>query len=217
MSLLNSIYSRMYSHYGPQGWWPGDTPFEIAVGAILTQNVAWVNVSKAIANLKEEKLVTPKKLAGADPDIVKSLIRPAGYYNQKAQTLRDFLSWFSRYRYSFPMLQKRDTDELRRELIMIKRIGPETADSILLYALERKLFVVDAYTKRIFSRVGVLNEEEGYQQVQEFFHRDFTGEIQEYNEYHALIVAHGKDVCKKNPLCDQCCIKTLCLQKGVTG
>ena len=207
----------MYSHYGPQGWWPGDTPFEIAVGAILTQNVAWVNVSKAIANLKEEKLVTPKKLAGADPDIVKSLIRPAGYYNQKAQTLRDFLSWFSRYRYSFSMLQKRSTDELRRELIMINRIGPETADSILLYALERKLFVVDAYTKRIFSRVGVLNEKEGYQQVQEFFHRDFSGEIQEYNEYHALIVAHGKDVCKKNPLCDHCCIKNLCLRRGLSG
>lgn len=207
----------MYSHYGPQDWWPGDTPFEIAVGAILTQNVAWVNVSKAIANLKEEKLVTPKKLAGADPGIVKSLIRPAGYYNQKAQTLGDFLSWFSRYRYSFSMLQKRGTDELRRELIMINRIGPETADSILLYALERKLFVVDAYTKRIFSRVGVLNEKEGYQQVQEFFHRDFSGEIQEYNEYHALIVAHGKDVCKKNPLCDHCCIKNLCLRRGLSG
>ncbi len=207
----------MYSHYGPQDWWPGDTPFEITVGAILTQNVAWVNVSKAIANLKEEKLVTPKKLAGADPDIVKSLIRPAGYYNQKAQTLKDFLSWFSRYRYSFSMLQKRDTDELRRELIMINRIGPETADSILLYALERKLFVVDAYTKRIFSRVGVLNGDEGYQQVQEFFHRDFAGEMQEYNEYHALIVAHGKDVCKKTPLCDQCCIKNLCLRRGLSG
>jgi endonuclease III related protein len=206
----------MSSRYGPQYWWPGETQFEIAVGAILTQNVAWVNVSKAINNLKTGKLLTPKKLAGADPDMVRSLIRPTGYYNQKEQTLREFLNWFSRYHYSFSQLQKSGTDILRKELIMIRRIGPETADSILLYALQRKLFVVDAYTKRIFGRVGVLDGNEGYQQIQEFFHRDFSGDVPEYNEYHALIVAHGKDVCKKTPLCDMCCIKNLCLQRGIS-
>ncbi len=206
----------MSSHYGPQYWWPGDSQFEMAVGAILTQNVAWVNVAKAIANLKTGKLLTPGKLAGADTDTITSMIRPAGYYNQKEQTLRDFLNWFSRYGYSFARLEKTATDVLRRELLMVRRIGPETADSILLYVLGRKLFVVDAYTRRIFSRVGVLEGDEGYQQVQELFHRDFNGEIKDYNEYHALIVAHGKDVCKKRPLCDRCCIRDFCMRKGLT-
>ncbi len=214
MTSLSAVYRALLARYGPQHWWPGETDFEIAIGAILTQNVAWTNVEKAICRLKEEKLLSPKALHGEPVDRVARLIRPAGYYNQKAKKLKNFLDWFSSYGYSFPRLRELDAGRLREELLGINGVGPETADSILLYALEKRIFVVDAYTKRIFGRLGILEGTEGYDEIQRLFHRRFAAGVREYNEYHALIVNHGKYVCRKKPLCAECCLARLCAFKG---
>lgn len=210
MTSVSAIYRALFARYGPQHWWPGETDFEIAIGAILTQNVSWTNVEKAIARLKEEKLLRPRALHRTPDLTIAPLIRPTGYYNQKAKKIRNFLDWFARYGYSFARLRALDTDRLRDELLTVNGIGPETADSILLYALEKKVFVVDAYTLRIFGRIGILRGDEAYDEVQRLFHRRLRGGVCEYNEYHALIVHHGKFVCKKAPLCEECCIARRC-------
>ncbi|HSV95744.1 MAG TPA: endonuclease III domain-containing protein [Spirochaetota bacterium] len=210
MASLAAIYRALLARYGPQHWWPGETDFEIAIGAILAQNVSWTNVEKAIGRLKEEKLLAPRALHRIPGETLALLIRPTGYYNQKAKKLRNFLDWFARYGYSFARLRALDTGRLRSELLTVNGIGPETADSILLYALEKKVFVVDAYTFRIFGRIGMLRGGEGYDEVQRLFHRRFRAGTREYNEYHALIVNHGKYFCKKTPLCGECCLARLC-------
>ena len=210
MASIAAIYRALYACHGPQRWWPGETDFEIAIGAILTQNVSWANVEKAIRRLKEEGLLSPKALHREPAESLAQLIRSTGYYNQKAKKLRNFLDWFSAYGYSFARLGGIDTDSLRKELLGINGVGPETADSILLYALNRRVFVVDAYTMRIFGRIGVLGGGEGYAETQSLFHRRFAGDVAEYNEYHALIVNHGKSVCKKKPLCAECCLARYC-------
>ena len=157
-----------------------------------------------------KKILHPLKLHRADDEIIAGCIRPAGYYNQKTKKIRNFLDWFKKYNYSFDELQKIKTSVLRREFLEINGVGPETADSILLYALNRKVFVVDAYTKRIFSRLGMTDVNDSYDSVQQFFQKQFRGGIKKYNEFHALIVAHGKDVCKNRPLCDICCVRLYC-------
>ncbi|MGV7930550.1 MAG: endonuclease III domain-containing protein [Spirochaetota bacterium] len=210
MTSVSAIYRALFARYGPQHWWPGETDFEIAIGAILTQNVSWTNVEKAIRRLKDEKLLSPRALHGASGETLAPLIRPTGYYNQKAKKLHNFLDWFARYGYSFARLRALDTAVLRGELLAVNGIGPETADSILLYALGKKVFVVDAYTLRIFGRIGILGGGEGYDEVQRLFHRRFRAGIDEYNEYHALIVNHGKYVCRKTPLCGECCLIRRC-------
>ncbi|MCU0820979.1 MAG: endonuclease III domain-containing protein [Spirochaetes bacterium] len=208
---LNKIYRALLKTYGPQYWWPGDTPFEISIGAILTQNVSWKNVETAIGNLKAEKLITPKTLYGAPDKKIAPLIRPTGYYNQKTKKIKNFLGWFKRYNFSFARLEKIEPAVLRQELLSINGIGPETADSILLYAISKKIFVVDAYTKRIFGRIGFFSEKSTYHEIQDFFHGHFRGDVSDYNEFHALIVKHGKDVCRTKPLCGECCIKEVCM------
>lgn len=207
---LNRVYRILYREYGPQRWWPGDTPFEIAIGAILTQNVSWNNVETAIAALKTNRLLAPKALHAMAPAETAPFIRSTGYFNQKAKKIGNFLEWFARYRFSFRRLGAMDLPLLRGELLSVNGIGPETADSILLYALGKKIFVVDAYTRRIFERLGILAGGETYARAQGIFHEKFRGDLREYNEYHALIVRHGKGICRKKPLCGECCLGSYC-------
>ena len=206
---LEAIYDKLYRHFGPQSWWPGETPFEVIVGAILTQNTNWQNVAKAIDNLKKAKVLTPKKLHTLPQPRLAKLIRPSGYFNIKAKRLKEFLNFlFKNYNGSLKKMFSRPLEDLRKEILAVRGIGPETADSILLYAGGLPVFVVDAYTKRIFSRQKLLNEDTEYHQVQELFTRSLKKDVQLYNEYHALIVRLGKDFCKKtNPKCEICPIK----------
>lgn len=225
---LNIVYKLLLKNYGRQGWWPIINPvsgkseycinapgneseiFEIAIGAILTQNVAWLNVEKALFALKKKKLLEPSKLYKAKHDLIAQCIVPSGYYNQKTKKIKNFLSWFKEYQFLFESLVDMKTDTIREELLSINGIGPETADSIILYGLRRKVFVVDAYSKRIFSRLGIININQGYEEVRNIFQKGTSGGTVKYNEYHALIVVHGKDVCKNKPLCGTCCLSSIC-------
>ena len=206
---LEAIYDKLYRHFGPQSWWPGETTFEVIVGAILTQNTNWQNVAKAINNLKQAKVLSPKKLYSLPRPRLAQLIRPSGYFNIKANRLKEFLNFlFKNYGGSLKKMFSRPLEDLRKEILSVKGIGPETADSILLYAGGLPVFVVDAYTKRIFSRQKLLSEDAEYHHVQELFTRSLKKDVQLYNEYHALIVRLGKDFCKKTkPKCEICPIK----------
>jgi len=203
---LTAIYRALYRAYGPQHWWPGDTPFEVMVGAVLTQNTAWSNVEKAMAKLKRERLLTPSRMFNAAPEKLASLIRPSGYFNVKVKRLRHLLSFIHiRYSGSLKRMFSAEPALLRQQLLEINGIGPETADAILLYAGEKAFFVVDAYTKRIFSRQGLIVSNADYHAVQDFFMNNLPRDTRFYNEYHALIVRVGKEHCKKTkPLCSGC-------------
>ncbi len=206
MNELESIYGRLYSAFGPQRWWPGDSPFEVAVGAILTQNTSWHNVERAIANLKGRGLLGPRKMHGLAAGELAGIIRPAGYFNIKAKRLKAFLKLlFEQYGGSMKRMDRDDTAVLRRRLLGVNGIGPETADSILLYALHRPVFVVDAYTKRVLSRHGILGRDEPYEVYQGLFHSTLKADAGLFNEYHALLVRIGKSHCRPSrPLCDEC-------------
>jgi len=207
---LNKIYNDLLNCYGKQYWWPGDTGFEIAIGAILTQSVSWRNVETAISTLKSKGLLEPELLNLKSAEEIAPLIRSTGYYNQKAKKVKNFLNWLHGYNFSFDCLKKIESSGLRDELLSINGIGPETADSILLYALSKQFFVIDAYTRRLFARIGIISGTERYSEIQDLFHKNFNGTIQDYNEYHALIVIHAKDVCKKRSICSKCCLKDFC-------
>ena len=207
---LMNIYRRLYDRYGPQGWWPGDGPFETIIGAILTQNTNWKNVEKAITNLAENDCLSPEKLRNLDVETLAGLIRPAGYFNQKAQRLKGFIDWlFEKHDGSIENLAALPTSTLREQLLSLKGIGPETADSICLYAFDKPLFVVDTYTARIFGRHGFLEPGCGYQEIQELFHAGLEHDIALFNEYHALIVQLGKEHCKRKPICKGCPLEDL--------
>ncbi len=202
---LTQIYEWLYDAFGPQHWWPGDTPFEVVVGAILTQNTSWANVDKAIANLKSASRLTPEELHRIDIIELATLIRPAGYYNIKAKRLKSFVNWlFDNYDGQLTNLQPIATDRLRSELLGIKGIGRETADSILLYALGRPVFVVDAYTARIMSRHQLIEPDADYEQLRDLFESNLPTDVQLFNEYHALLVRTGKDFCKSKAKCAGC-------------
>ncbi|HEX8949423.1 MAG TPA: endonuclease III domain-containing protein [Dissulfurispiraceae bacterium] len=202
---LLKIYDVLCAFFGPQRWWPGDTPFEVAVGAILTQNTNWINVEKAIRSLKKEGVLNAKALHALPAEKLASLIRPAGYFNIKAKRMKSFLDFLvQRYRGSMKEMGKKATAPLRQELLDVHGIGPETADSILLYALDKPVFVIDAYTKRVLSRHGVMEYEASYDAFQELFHRVLERDVLLFNEYHALFVAVGKDYCKPKPRCEEC-------------
>ncbi len=202
--LIKRIYDILFNTFGPQNWWPGDTPLEIAIGAILTQNTAWKNVERAINNLKRENLIDVKKLLSIDIENLKELIRPAGFYNQKAERLKEFVLWLREKGGCLTRINE-PTEALRIELLSLKGIGPETADSILLYAMHRPVFVVDAYTKRILSRHNIIDDKASYNQIQSLFVSNLPEDVQLYKEYHALLVKLGKTYCKKNnPLCGSC-------------
>lgn len=206
---LEGVYKQLYACFGPQRWWPGESPFEVMVGAILTQNTNWTNVEKAINNLKKNNLLTPKKIYLLPEKKLAAFIVPAGYYNIKAKRLKAFINFFYKdYNGSVKKMARYDTQRLRRDLLSVNGIGPETADSILLYALNKPVFVIDAYTKRIFSRHGFIDEDTDYHKAQDLFMQNMKNDIQLFNEYHALIVRLGKDFClKKKPRCAICPLK----------
>lgn len=208
-SRLYTIYKKLYQYFGAQNWWPGDSPFEVMVGAILTQNTNWGNVERAISNLKKEKLLCPDKLYRLSHRKLASLIKPAGYYNIKTKRLKSFLRFFLKnYQGSIKKMCLVDTQQLRLRLLSVNGIGQETADSILLYALNKPIFVIDAYTKRILSRHRLIKEDAAYAGVQNFFMRNLKKEVQLFNEYHALLVQLGKNFClKKTPKCAACPLK----------
>lgn len=210
---LKIIYSRLYKHFGPQNWWPGDTRLEIIIGAILTQNTAWTNVEKAIANLKSQRLLSSaQELLRLEPSHLARLVRPSGYYNIKSARIRNFLVFLAgNYASSLRKMSFQGTKELRDELLKVNGIGPETCDSILLYAFKRPVFVVDSYTKRIFSRHGIFRQNLEYDAIQKTFMSELPADERLYNEYHALIVALGKEYCRTTPDCKKCPIKRLSL------
>jgi endonuclease-3 related protein len=207
---LNSIYKKLYAHFGPQSWWPGETPFEVIIGAILTQNTNWLNVERAISNLKKNRLLSPYKLYRLPQKRLAPLIKSAGYYNIKAKRLKEFLGFFFKvYKGSIKKISSIDTQDLRRQLLCVNGIGPETADSILLYALGKPIFVVDAYTKRMLLRHRLIKEDAGYDATQGLFMRNIKPDVKLFNEYHALLVKLGKEFClKNNPRCEICPLKS---------
>ncbi|MBN2427367.1 MAG: endonuclease III domain-containing protein [Deltaproteobacteria bacterium] len=209
---LLEIFDCLLAHFGPRDWWPAETPFEVIIGAILTQNTAWTNVEKAIKNLVKAQALTPAALAALPVEILEKLIQPSGYFRQKAERLQLFASFLlKRYGGDLDRLFDGPLEDIRTELLARKGIGPETADSILLYAGHLPSFVVDAYTLRIFSRLGLLSGKGKYAQVRSFFMAHLPQDAQLFNEYHALIVEHGKSFCKKNkPLCPACPLKHKC-------
>ncbi len=203
---LEKIYKRLFAHFGPQHWWPGETSFEIAVGAILAQNTSWNNASRAIENLKKARLLNPKSLRQLPIKKLAQGIRSSGYFNQKARKLKMFLQYLqSRYGGRMGNMQKAALPKLREELLKINGIGPETADSILLYALHKPIFVVDAYTKRVLARHSLISWNASYDEIQGFFLGNLPKSVRFFNEYHALIVALGKKLCHKTyPKCNLC-------------
>jgi len=209
---LMDIYERLLGQFGHRNWWPAETPFEVMIGAILTQNTAWVNVEKAIQNLARAGALTPFAIAAFTVEELAELIQPSGYYRQKAERLQLFASYLmDRYGGDPQRLLNGPLDNTREELLAQKGIGPETADSILLYAGHLPSFVVDTYTLRIFSRLGLLTGREKYAAMRAFFMNHLPLDSQLFNEYHALIVEHGKTFCKKRtPLCSGCPLRERC-------
>ncbi len=206
--ILKQIYDRLYEHFGPQEWWPAETSFEVIVGAILTQNTSWSNVEKAIASLRKNKLLTPKALKAAPVSRLARLIRSSGYYNQKARKLKNFTDFlYANYGGNLKKMSKEGHFILRGKLLGVNGIGPETADSILLYAANKPVFVVDAYTRRVFSRHGLVKEDDTYSSIQSYFMDNLRNDPVLFNEFHALIVRLGKDVCKTRPDCGACPLK----------
>ncbi|MBA4372938.1 MAG: endonuclease [Thermodesulfovibrio sp.] len=202
---LRNMFDLLYARFGPQYWWPGETAFEVAVGAILTQNTNWGNVEKAIGNLKRNGKLSASALDALSAPDLALFIKSAGYFNIKAKRLKNFISLLvNEYRGSMKRMKKVPLLIMREKLLAVNGIGPETADSILLYALEKQTFVIDAYTKRVLSRHNILQHEAAYDTFQALFQANLEEDIQLYNEYHALIVRLAKEHCRPRPLCDGC-------------
>jgi len=208
---LMDIYRALFKAYGPQQWWPGDSPFEVMVGAVLTQNTAWGNVEKAIANLKSGGPLTVDRVRGLSRRKLAALIKSSGYYTVKAKRISNLMAFLTgRYGGSLARMFKADPEELRRGLLLVNGIGPETADAIMLYAAGHPVFVVDAYTRRIFSRHGMVSGDDGYHIVQQLFMDSLPRDASLFNEYHALLVRLGKMHCTKTaPRCSGCPLKPL--------
>ncbi len=208
---LIEIYHRLFQWYGPQHWWPGESPFEIVIGAILTQGTAWANVERALNNLKTADCFSSKTLLEVSEEELAILLRPSGYFNAKARKLKAFINHlWEEYEGELDMLLAKEGNELRQELLSIYGIGEETADDIVLYAAEQPSFVIDAYTRRILQRLGLSPKEGSYGAYQEVFHGALPPESSLYNEYHALLDRHAKETCKKEPLCEGCCLLEMC-------
>jgi endonuclease-3 related protein len=206
--LLMKIYNKLYRVYGPRHWWPGETPFEVMVGAILTQNTSWKNVERAIQNLKAKKALNVRGIHQLKKKQLASLIKSSGYFRIKADRLKAFVTFlFENYGGNLRKMGDERVETLREKLLHVKGIGPETADSILLYGLKMPIFVIDAYTKRILSRHGIIAEKTPYDEVQRLFMDHLSSDERLFNEYHALLVHLGKTLCKKTPRCDICPLK----------
>lgn len=215
MIPLLKIYKRLLAHYGGQDWWPAETPFEVMVGAILTQNTSWQGVEKAIESLKQSRLLAADAIVKTNRDELAEQLKPSGYFNIKAQRLTNYCHWYLEQN-GLKRLQLVETRELRRRLLSVNGVGPETADDILLYAFNRPVFVIDAYTRRIFSRLGNIDGSEGYEALRALFEDELGDEVNGralvtlFNEYHALIVIHAKNYCRKRPACTECPLTSLC-------
>ena len=208
---LLDIYQRLYAHYGPQHWWPGESAFEVVVGAILTQSAAWANVEKAIANLKAAGVMSVEGLFAIPEAELAHLVYPAGYYNAKARKLKALAAMlFQRFDGNLERLLVLPLPELRRLLLETYGIGPETADSIILYAAGQPIFVVDAYTRRILPRLGLQPQRDDYGDWQALFGEHLPPDAALFNEYHALLVRHGKTLCRKDPICLPCPLLDIC-------
>ncbi len=202
---LLSLYRHLFRYFGPQRWWPARSRFEVIVGAILTQNTAWINVEKAITALRAARLLDPRKIDNMPQEQLATLIRPAGYYNMKAERLKHVTRFLlTRYGGSVRRMGRTGLSELREELLGISGVGEETADSILLYAGDRPIFVVDAYTRRVLERHGLIAENTRYGEIQRLFMTHLPTDAPLFNEYHALLVAVGKTYCRRTPQCDSC-------------
>lgn len=209
---LGQVYAALYRAYGPQQWWPGDTPFEVMVGAVLTQNTAWSNVEKAIINLKAHHALDPAVIHHTHTATLAAWLKPSGYFNIKARRLKNFCAWYLAAG-GLATLQQLDTPTLRRALLSVNGVGPETADDMLLYAFERPVFVIDAYTRRLFSRLQLVTGEESYEELRHYFEEGLgrgVDNVPLFNEYHALIVVHAKQACRSKPLCAACCLRRRC-------
>ena len=199
------MYRRLSKAFGKQNWWPAETPFEVVVGAILTQGTAWSNVEKSIRLLKEKKVLHPRRLHRLKRDTLAKAIRSSGFFNVKARRLKNFLSYlYRRWNGNLKKMFRHPTPSLRQELLSLSGLGKETVDSILLYAGEKLVFVVDSYTRRIFSRHGLLHQKTSYEDIQNYFMRSLPPQADLFNEYHALLVEVGKRYCRKIPLCERC-------------
>ncbi|UCG78206.1 MAG: endonuclease III domain-containing protein [Nitrospirota bacterium] len=208
---LRKVYDLLLNAFGPQNWWPAEDPFEVMVGAILTQNTNWGNVEKAISNLRDHGSLDQASVSSMTESKLASLIRPSGYYNLKARRLKGLVGFLTtEYSGEISCLKEVPLEDIRRQLLSIKGIGPETADSIILYALERPVFVVDSYTKRIISRLRLAEKNMGYDGLQRIFHENIPEDTGIYNEYHALLVRLGKEYCRPRPLCGGCPVHELC-------
>ncbi len=204
---LTNIYQKLLDCFGPQHWWPAEEPFEVIVGAILTQSAAWGNVEKAIANLQGAGALSPQALRKLPKAKLAEMVYPCGYYNAKALKLKAFALWLgNHYDDDLDRLFALDAVDLRQQLLSVHGIGPETADSIILYAAEKPVFVIDAYTRRIISRLGLAPEKDSYAAYQALFMDNLSRDTQMFNEYHALLVCLGKNVCRRQPLCGDCCL-----------
>ncbi len=202
---LLAIYKTLNAHFGDLNWWPGNSPFEVIVGAILTQNTAWRNVEKAIARLKSQELLHPAGILGIDESTLADLIRPAGYYNIKTRRLKSFIRFlYDEYGGKLDNMFAEDLWHLRAKLLAVKGIGEETADSILLYAGEKPIFVVDAYTRRVLQRHDIIRSDATYKEIQNLFMTRLPHNVPLYNQYHALFVNTGKYFCSRKPRCESC-------------
>ena len=203
LNPVRRIYDTLYVAYGPQHWWPAETPFEVMVGAILTQNTAWHNVVKGVENLKALGALTPETILAASDDILSQRLRPTGYFNLKAKRLKAYCAWYMEAG-QHDALKSLTTTALREALLKVPGIGPETADDILLYAFDRPVFVFDTYTRRLFSRLGCITGEEPYETLRAWLEGELPAEAGLLGEYHALIVRHAKEACQKRPRCEKC-------------
>ncbi len=209
--LLLRIYHRLLEAYGPQGWWPADTKLEVALGAILTQSVAWRGVERALANLEEAGCTSPEALQAIPEGDLAKLLRPSGYFNAKARKVKAFVHHFwNHYNGDLDAMLSRDPVALRAEILSIYGIGEETADDIVLYAAGHPSFVIDSYTRRIMQRLRISPSTNSYASYQAVFHDGLPADAALFNEYHALLDEHAKAACRKEPLCSSCCLLDLC-------
>lgn len=213
---LQRVHDNLLAAYGPQGWWPADNVFEILVGAVLTQNTAWRNVERALDNLRARDAMDPRALLELPVTELAEAIRPSGYFNIKADRLRHLCRWYHDNG-GYRALAQWSTEALRENLLAVKGVGPETADDILLYAFERPVFVVDAYTFRIFERYGLIEPGHNYEQLRAAVERAAGPATDWFNELHALLVVHGNQTCRPTPLCGQCPLRRGCDYRATTG
>ena len=215
---FKQVFQRLLRQYGPQDWWPGDTAFEIMVGAVLTQNTSWTNVERAIENLKQQDALSLSRIIAMSHAQLARLLTPAGYFNVKATRLKNYCLWYESQG-GLSKLKRLSTETLRESLLSVNGVGPETADDILLYAFDRPVFVIDAYTRRLFTRLGLVEGGESYEELRRIFETKLVrvkDKLGVFNEYHALIVHHAKYFCRTKPKCQECCLQRCCVNAVVS-